>query len=213
MNTTWIVVPVIDSSFDYSTLLSTLKGGYVPSDIVTETTDEEGNTVVTTETHPNDGMTAPDFSDKIVLVHRAPGFTPVSGTTNVVVEGEFNISKLWNAGVSAAYEGGASHAAVLNYISNVNPFIIEESVTEAESADLINVADGSLFIIKTDSALRADEQFSVYFADLDLFGSATSLVKATPAAPEIATFDVAAFIESVSDKIAVDGQRYEAKHA
>ena len=213
MNNTWIVVPVIDSSFDYSTLMSTLKGGYTPSDIVTETTDEEGNTVITTESHPNEGMTASDFSNKIVLVHHTAGYTPTAGATDILVEGEFNIAKLWNAGIDEAADNGATHAAVVNYISNLNPFIIEEAVAEAETVDLINIADGGLFVIKTASGLKADEQFSVYFADLDLFAAAASSTRVSPAASEIVTFDVGAFIESVSDKIANDGVLYEAKHA
>lgn len=213
MNNTWVVVPVIDSSFDYSTLMSTLKGGYTTSDIEVETTDEEGNTVITTEAHPNAGMTVPDFSNKIVLVHHTAGYTPTAGATDVLVEGDFNIAKLWNAGVKEASDNGATHAAVLNYISNLNPFIIEEAVAGAETADLINIADGGAFVIKTDSGLTADEQFSVYFADLDLFATATAAAKSTAEAPELVTFDVMPFIDSMSDKIANDGALYEAKYA
>ena len=213
MNNTWIVVPIIDSAFNYSTLMSTLKGGYTPSDIVTETVDEEGNTVITTEPHPNVGMTAPDFSNKIVLGHHTAGYPATPGAIDVLVEGDFNIAKLWNAGVEEALDNGATHAAVLNYISNLNPFVIEEAVVQAETVDLINIADGGLFVIKTTSGLKADEQFSVYFADLDLFATTSSSARASAEVSEIVTFNVDEFIAGMSEKIVNDGALYEAKHA
>lgn len=213
MNNIWIVVPVIDSSFDYSTLMFTLKGGYTASDIEIETIDEEGNTVITTETHPNAGMPAPNFSNKIVLVHHTAEYTPTVGATDVVVEGDFSISKLWNSGIKESFDNGATHAAVLNYISNLNPFIIEEAVSEHETADLINIADGGIFIIKTDSGLTADEQFSVYFADSDLFNRASTPAKSAFKAPQIVTFDSIPFINTMSDKIHNDAVLYESKYS
>jgi hypothetical protein len=166
MNTVMIVVPVANPSVqNFDALVSELSGGYVPQDHVTVSVDENGVETETVIPNPFKEAAAPDYSGKIVLVSHEP-ITAPEGAQNVVVDGELNIAKLWNAGIAQAVADGATHVVVLNEVSSINPHVFDEAIEEAPSS-VINISDGGCFIVT--EGVSADEKFRWWFADNDLF--------------------------------------------
>lgn len=165
MNNIGIVIPVIDETVqDFSNLISDLCGNYQPKPHI-EISYEEGEEVETVIENPYSSMQCPNFSGKIVLVSHSP-LTPLDGTISVLVDGELNISKLWNAGINYASSNGYSHVVILNQVSSINPHIFEEAVSEVDSA-VINISDGGCFIVTP--GVVANENYRWWFADVDLF--------------------------------------------
>lgn len=162
-----ILIPVIDESVqDFSILVNELQGNYVSQDITETRTNENGEEVVEViEETPYNSIPCPDYSGNIIFVSHSPVSTP-EGVENIVVEGELNIAKLWNAGVSHASSYGASRIVILNEVSSINPHIFAEAIEENDS-DIVNLSDGGCFIVKP--TVSANETFRWWFADLYLF--------------------------------------------
>lgn len=161
-----VVVPVADPSVqNFDALVSELSGGYVPQDHVEVSVDENGVETETVIPNPFKDSPAPDYSGKIIFASHAPVATP-EGVQNVVVDGELNVAKLWNAGVSQAIASGATHVAILNEVSSINPHVFAEAIEEAPSA-VVNISDGGCFIVT--EGVSANETFRWWFADNDLF--------------------------------------------
>lgn len=215
MKNIWIVSPIYNEAEDYSYLISSLSGNYVTQDIEVETTDENGQVVISYEPHPDQGLAAPDFSGKIVFVHNGE-HGDISGVHDLDVSGDFNIAKMWNEGFAYAKSNGATHVAILNAVSKINPHIIVKSVDEFENSSVVNIADGTAFIINTNSEILADEQFKVYFADLDLFkraGDIDSLAFGSYPSSEIEQIQLTDFAISMKSVTDEDGVKYSEKYA
>lgn len=167
MNNISIVIPVIDTNVqDFSALVNELRGNYVSQDITETKTDENGEEVIEViEETPYNSIPCPDYSGNIIFVSHSPVFTP-EGVENVIVEGELNVAKLWNAGVSHASSNGASRVVILNEVSSINPHIFAEAVEEYNEP-IINLSDGGAFIVSPE--VRANESYRWWFADVDLF--------------------------------------------
>lgn len=172
MNNISIVIPVVDTSIqDFSSLINELQGNYVSQDIVDVTVDENGEQVVEViEKTPYNSIPCPDYTNKIIFVSHSPVSTP-EGVENVVVEGELNIAKLWNAGISHASSNGASRVVILNEVSSINPHIFAE-VIEEHDQPVINLSDGGCFIVTPE--IKANESYRWWFADVDLFKNNTT---------------------------------------
>lgn len=161
-----ILIPVIDETIqDFSTLVNELQGNYISQDITETKTDENGEKVEVIEKTPYNSIPCPDYSNNIIFVSHHPIPTP-EGVENVVVEGELNISKLWNSGVNYATSNGASHIVIINEVSSINPHIFSEVVEEC-SSPVINLSDGGCFIVTP--GVQANESYRWWFADVDLF--------------------------------------------
>lgn len=169
MNNISIVIPVVDINVqDFSALVNKLQGNYVSQDITEKKTDENGEEIVEViEETPYNSIPCPDYSGNIIFVSHSPVSTP-EGVENVVVEGELNIAKLWNTGVSHASSNGASRVVILNEVSSINPHIFAEAIEE-NSEPVINLSDGGAFIVSPE--VRANESYRWWFADVDLFES------------------------------------------
>lgn len=167
MNNISVVIPVVDTNVqDFSALVNELQGNYVSQNITETKTDENGEEVVEViEETPYNSIPCPDYSGSIIFVSHSPVSTP-EGVENVVVEGELNVAKLWNAGVNHASANGASRVVVLNEVSSINPHIFAEAVEE-HSESVINLSDGGAFIVSPE--VQANESYRWWFADVDLF--------------------------------------------
>jgi len=163
-----IIIPVADSSVqNFDSLVNELCGNYVPQDHTTTTHDENGEGVEEVVENPYKGSPAPDYSNNITLVSHS-SLTPPTGSDNVVVSGDLNVAKLWNAGAAHAIQNGATHVVVLNEVSSISPYVFEEAVAE-HSEPVINLSDGGCFIVTP--GVEANETYRWWFADVDLFNS------------------------------------------
>ena len=166
MNNIYIVIPVVDTSVqDFSNLVNELCGNYLAQDHVTTSKDENGEDVEEVKENPYKSLPAPDFSGKIILVSHNPA-SSLEGSSNVVVEGELNIAKLWNAGIIQAATSGADRIVILNEVSSISPYVFEEAVSEHDEP-VVNLSDGGCFIVSPE--VRANESYRWWFADVDLF--------------------------------------------
>jgi hypothetical protein len=163
-----IIIPVADPSVqDFSILVNELCGNYIPEDHTTTTRDENGEEVEEVVDNPYKNSPAPDYSNKIILVSHSPINAP-EGSENVVVDGELNVAKLWNAGVAHAAANSATHVVILNEVSSISPYVFEEAAAE-HSEPVINLSDGGCFVVTPD--VEANETYRWWFADVDLFNS------------------------------------------
>jgi hypothetical protein len=161
-----IVIPVADPSVqDFSSLVNNLCGNYIPEDHITTTLDENGEEVEEVVENPYKNSPAPDYSNKIILVSHSPINAP-EGSENVVIDGELNVAKLWNAGLAHAIANDATHAVVLNEVSSINPHVFDEAVSE-NTEPVINLSDGGCFILTP--GIQANESYRWWFADVELF--------------------------------------------
>lgn len=166
MSNIHIIIPVADSSVqNFDSLVNELCGNYVPQDHTTTTSDENGEEVEEVVENPYKGSPAPDYSNKITLVSHS-SLTAPAGADNVVVAGDLNVAKLWNAGLAHAVENGATHVIVLNEVSSISPYVFEEAVTE-HSEPVINLSDGGCFVLTP--GIQANETYRWWFADVDIF--------------------------------------------
>lgn len=161
-----IIIPVADTSIqNFSSLVNELCGNYIAQDHVTTSINEQGEEIEEVRENPYKSLTAPDFSGKITLVSNTPVSAPV-GSDNVVVEGDLNVAKLWNAGIGHASSSGADRIVILNEVSSISPYVFEEAVSE-HTEPVINVSDGGCFIVTPN--IQANESYRWWFADVDLF--------------------------------------------
>jgi len=168
MTNIYIIIPVADSSVqNFDALVNELCGNYIAQDHTTATRDENGEEVEEVVENPYKGSPAPDYSNKITLVSHSALNTP-EGADNVVVEGDLNVAKLWNAGVAHASANNATHVVILNEVSSISPYVFEEAVAE-HSEPVINLSDGGCFVVTP--GVQANETYRWWFADVDLFNS------------------------------------------
>jgi hypothetical protein len=168
MNNIHILIPVADSSVqNFHPLVNELCGNYVAEDHVRTTRDENREEIEEVVENPYKNSPAPDYSNKIILVSHVPINAP-EGSENVVVDGELNVAKLWNAGLAHAAANDATHAVVLNEVSSINPHIFGEAISE-HTEPVINLSDGGCFILTP--GIQANESYRWWFADVELFES------------------------------------------
>jgi hypothetical protein len=162
-----IVVPVVNTSIqDFTNLVNDLSGNYVAENRI-ETSFEDGSEVETVVVNPYIGIENPDFSGNIIFVSHSEIDCP-ENAESVVVNGDLNIAKLWNAGIARAAENGATHVVILNEASSVNPHMFSEAVLECNTP-VINLSDGGCFIVTPE--VTANETYKWWFADIDLFNN------------------------------------------
>lgn len=173
MNNTWIVVPVISNDIDLSGFVSKLSGGYVAPETYQvsrfnqETQQLEDQNVA----HPYAGQTAPDFSNKIIFVNKAPGYTSYGGVTHLEDFNDISIYRYWNTGIDHAVANGADSIVLLNGVIDFDPFVIKDAydALNDQNKELVNIADGAAMILSATSSLRADDQFQIWFGDNDIY--------------------------------------------
>lgn len=168
MNNIYIIIPVADPSIqNFDSLVNELSGNYVPQNHTTTILNESGEEIEEVVENPYKGSPAPDYSNKIILVSHSTLNTP-EGADNVVVRGELNVAKLWNAGLTHAVANDATHVVVLNEVSSISPYVFEEAVSE-HPEPVINLSDGGCFILTPE--VEANETYRWWFADADLFNN------------------------------------------
>ena len=213
MTNIYIAVPAVDSRLDYSDLIKTLSGEYIISDIKSENIKEDGTVEEIFIDHPNKNQDCPDYSNKIIFVYKDNSFEAIPNIIQKSISGNFNISKMWNLAIQEAKNNGATHLVLLNYIKNINPFIIQEAVNQSINSDVINISDGSAFILNLSSSIMADEEFKVYFSDLDIFNRSQSMHKTTFEYDGIEIFDNSFIHQEFANEIQQDGVSFEEKYS
>jgi len=180
MNNTWIVVPVISNDTELSSFVNKLSGGYVaPETYEKKVFNQETQQLETTnEPHPHAGEASLDFSNKIIFVNRVAGYSTHDKVTHIEDFGDINIYRYWNAGLNHAIANGADSVILTNGVIDFDPFIIKDAHDElvASSKEIINVSDGAIVLVSASSALRADEQFQIWFGDNDFYRRAESVL-------------------------------------
>jgi hypothetical protein len=167
MTNIMIVIPVVDTNTqNFTNLIDDLSGNYVAENRI-ETSLEDGSEVETVVVNPYIGVENPDFSGNIILVSHSEIDCP-ENAQSVVVDGDLNIAKLWNAGIAQASQNGATHVVILNEASSVNPHMFSEAVLECNTP-VINLSDGGCFIVTPE--VTANETYRWWFADIDLFNN------------------------------------------
>ena len=146
MTDLWILNVIIEEDADYSQLINDLTGGFVASDIETEETDENGEKVITYTPHPHADLAAPDFSGKIIFAHLTDSYTTRDGVVNLDIS-KFKGTTAWNEGVAYAKSQGATHVAILNNVSSINPHVITLGFEGNDDKTVTNLSDGAAFIV------------------------------------------------------------------
>jgi hypothetical protein len=168
---TWILSTIVEEDFDYSSLVNDLSGNYVADDIETRTTDENGEEVIEYTPHPHAGLTAPDFSGKLVFAHFSEDYVAYEGVDHIVVN-EFKNTKAWNEGVAYAKSKGATHVVIMNEVTHINPYILKLAIEENSDVSVINISDGGVFIVNTAFDFAADEDYNFWFEDNNILSRA-----------------------------------------
>lgn len=169
---TWILSTIIEEDFDYSSLVNDLSGNYSTEDIETRTTDENGEEVIEYTPHPHAGLTAPDFSGKIVFAHFTNEYMTYDGVDDIVIN-EFKSTKAWNEGVAYAKSNGATHVVIMNQVTHINPHVLKLAIDENPNVSVINISDGGVFIVNTAFNFAADEAYNFWFEDNNILGKAS----------------------------------------
>jgi hypothetical protein len=169
---TWILLTIIEEDFDYSSLITSLSGGYVTNDVETTTINENGEEVVGTAPHPHANRLAPDFSGKIIFAHFQEDYVNYEGVHHIVIN-EFKNTKAWNDGVAYAKLQGATHVVIMNGVIKINPHVLELSIEEAPEVSIINISDGGVFIVNTAFNFVANEQYNFWFEDTNILNRAS----------------------------------------
>jgi hypothetical protein len=168
---TWISSTIVEEDFDYSSLVNVLSGDYVADDIETRTTDENGEEVIEYTPHPHAGLTAPDFSGKLVFAHFTDDYTNYDGVDHIVID-EFKATKAWNDGVAYAKANGATHVVIMNQVTHINPHVIKLAIDENPDVSVINISDGGVFIVNTAFDFAANEDYNFWFEDNNILNRA-----------------------------------------
>lgn len=114
---------------------------------------------------------------RIVLVNTADN-APTDGVHNMWSD-ELNIYKWWNMGIDTAQAGGASHVAVLNddvqLIGDPLNRIYDLMGNATIGQPRMETICGYCFVINVDHGLRADESYTWWYGDNDLYERAEKL--------------------------------------
>jgi hypothetical protein len=176
MENTWIVVPVKDNAVDASDVVAKLTGGFVAPEKyeVRSMNFETKETEVEEVDHPYFGVEAPDFSGRIVFINFEEGHVEFDGVTHIADNGDINIYRAWNTGIDHAAANGADAVVLVNALTDFDPFTIvgaKEKLDEG-GVEVVNISDGGMLMIAGSSAIRADEQFQIWYGDNDLYNTA-----------------------------------------
>jgi hypothetical protein len=109
-----------------------------------------------------------DYAGRTIFAHFQDEYTEYPGINNIVVD-SFNNSKAWNQGIQYAKSNGATHILVAKNIENLNLSTIIPVIEANEFVPVINFSDGGLFSITADYEFTANEEYSFWFADSELF--------------------------------------------
>jgi len=169
MTNLFILNTIIEEDADYSQLITNLTGGFIPADIERTEKNEDGEEELTVTTHPHADLQAPDFSGKIIFVHLVDGFVETEGVDHIKAS-KFKGTTAWNEGVAYAKSKGATHVAIINNVSDINPHVISLGFEGNEDKSVVNLADGAAFIVTADFAVEEDYNF--WFIDNEIFSDA-----------------------------------------
>jgi hypothetical protein len=169
MTNLFILNTIIEEDADYSQLIKDLTGGFVAEDIETKEMDESGEEVITYTTHPHADLPSPNFSNKIIFAHFSNDYQKTKGVDHITVS-KFKGTTAWNEGVAHAKAKGATHIAILNNVSGINPHVITLGFEGNEDKTVVNLADGAAFIV--DSEFSVEEKYNFWFVDNDIFAAA-----------------------------------------
>lgn len=168
---TWILCTITEENFDYTDLVNSLSGKYVTADIESKTTDKDGKEIIEYSTHPHAGLTAPDFSNKIIFAHFGSDYVKYDGVENIEID-EFKNTKAWNQGVAHAKSKGATHVVIMNDVTGINPHNLELSIESNPDVSIINISDGGVFVVNTAFDFNADERYNFWFEDNNILRAA-----------------------------------------
>ena len=166
MTNLFILNVIIEEDADYSQLINDLTGGFVAADIEFKEKNENGEEVVTIKIHPHADLTAPDFSDKIIFAHFVDEYPSRDGVYDLNIS-KYKGTTAWNEGVAYAKSQGATHVAILNNVSAINPHILNLALSGNEDKSLIGLGDGAAFIVSSDFSV--DETYNFWFIDNQIF--------------------------------------------
>jgi hypothetical protein len=169
MTNLFILNVIVEEDADYSQLVKDLTGGFVATDIETTTKDKNGEEVVSTIPHPHADLPAPDFSEKIIFAHFEKKHKKIDGVDHIVIS-KFKGTTAWNEGVAYARSKGATHVAILNSVTGINPHTISLGFDGNEDKSVINLGDGAAFIV--DAEFSVDETYNFWFIDNAIFSDA-----------------------------------------
>lgn len=215
---TWIVVPVRDNNADIAGIINDLTGGYIVPETY-EVVKFNPNTGVDqqekeTVGHPHFGEDAPDFTNKIILVHTKPGYHEIAGTVQLEDFDDLNIYRIWNTGIEYAFNNGADSIVLLNAVHSFDPFIISDAynILTSENKEVINMGDGAMLMISVNSKLRMDDQFRIWYGDNDFYRRAAEVSGYFRANwSNLILLDKVEFDEEFNAIVAEDGVKYDAK--
>lgn len=178
MHNIWVVVPILSNDFDLTNIVDKLSGWYIaPDTFEVENILEDGSIGNENIPHPYAGQAGPNFSNKIVFINSIDNYKKYDGVVHIECFEEINISKFINIGIDYAISNGATHVFVLSTPANFDPFIISESILNCPDTELINISDGTAFILSSSSSLRIDESFRLWFWDNDFYRIAEDVCK------------------------------------
>jgi hypothetical protein len=203
---TWILSTIIEEDFDYSSLVNDLSGNYSTEDIETRTTDENGEEVIEYTPHPHAGLTAPDFSGKIVFAHFTNEYMTYDGVDDIVIN-EFKSTKAWNEGVAYAKSNGATHVVIMNQVTHINPHVLKLAIDENPNVSVINISDGGVFIVNTAFNFAADEAYNFWFEDNNILSraaEANSYARPSLEEPQIEQLQIVERLEEFDIAIKAD---------
>lgn len=217
MENTWIVIPVRDNDLDLNKALDRLNGTYIcPEKYIRFEYDQETKDFVEVEKdHPHALEVAPNFINKIILVHLKDGYSPVAGTIQLEDFGSINIYRVWNTGINYAFENGADSIVLFNAVLQIDPFIIFDSydLLVSEDTEVVNISDGAIVMIASKSLIRADEQFRIWFGDNDLYRRAEGVSSKFRADwASVTQLDNIEFDDAFKAIVAEDELKFQAKY-
>jgi hypothetical protein len=169
MTNLFILNTIIEENADYSQLITNLTGGFVPADIENTEIGEDGEEEIVVTAHPHANLESPDFSGKLIFIHLTDGFNEIGGVDHIK-SSKFKFTTAWNEGVAYAKSKGATHVAILNNISNINPHVISLGFDGNEDKSVINLSDGAAFIVTSDFSV--EEKYNFWFVDNEIFTEA-----------------------------------------
>ena len=217
MENTWIVIPVRDNELDLNQALGKLNGTHICPEKYTgfEYNQETKDFQEVEKDHPHANEVGPDFTNRIILVHLEAGYSPVSGTVQLEDFDPINIYRVWNKGIKHAFDNGADSVVLFNAVLDIDPFIISDSydLMLEENTEVVNISDGAVVMISSNSAIRADEQFRIWFGDNDLYRRAEGVSSTFRADwASVTQLDNIEFDDEFKAIVAEDEIKYQAKY-
>jgi GT2 family glycosyltransferase len=125
------------------------------------------------------------YRGRIVIVNNQPGYTEFEGVNHIEDFNGININRWWNNGIRYAEERGATHIYIVNddvdmedtFVENMYKLMIEQDLEVVDTSNTGNNG-GSSWMLKLDSGLRPDEDFSWWYGDTLVYEEAEKRGKA-----------------------------------